>query len=185
MKYDPSRHHRHAMRLKGYDYSQPGAYFVTICIEGSFRFLSEIIDGQLYPSESGKMVQAIWDELPLYYPGVDVDVFVLMPDHVHGIILLTEENRLTVMPDGSTRKPMILWDVVGRFKSLTTARYRHGVVKLGWPRFEKRFWQRSYHESIIRDEISWQKIRQYILNNPVVWENDPQHLKIYHPIPEW
>jgi putative transposase len=185
MKYDPNKHHRRSIRLKGYDYSQPGAYFVTICIQGGFRFLCEILDGNIYPSESGKMVQAIWHELPLYYPGVEVDAFVLMPNHIHGIIMLTPENKKRVMPNGQICKPMTLGDVVHRFKSLTTARYRNGVINLGWPRFEKRFWQRNYYEAIIQDEIIFQKIREYILYNPIAWEADPKHLELYHPIPDW
>ncbi len=185
MKYDPNKHHRRCIRLRGYDYSKEGAYFVTICINGGFRFLSQITNGDIYPTATGKMVGAIWNELPLYYPGVEVDAFVLMPDHIHGIIFLTEENKERVMTNGKRHKPMTLPDVVHRFKSLTTAKYRHGVIELGWPRFEKHFWQRNYYESIIRDEFSCDQIREYILNNPIAWEAEPKHLEKYHPMPEW
>ena len=185
MEYDPNKHHRRSIRLKGYDYSQPGAYFVTICIQGGFRLLGEIADGNIYPSEPGKMVRAIWCELPLHYRGVEVDAFVLMPNHIHGIILLTHENKKRVMPDGQICQPMTLGNVVHRFKSLTTARYREGVINKGWHRFTKRLWQRNYYEEIIRNEMSWQIIRKYILYNPLAWEADPKHLELYHPIPEW
>jgi REP element-mobilizing transposase RayT len=172
MKYDPNKHHRRSIRLKGYDYSQPGAYFVTICINGGLPTLGKICNSQMYASKPGQMVQNAWDELPLHYPGVAVDAFVLMPDHIHGIIFLTADNT------------MILGDVVHRFKSLTTAKYRHGVMELGWTPFPKRFWQRNYHESIIRDEASLDKIRRYILNNPIAGESDQLHLQQYHPQPD-
>ncbi len=180
MKYDAAKHHRRSIRLKGYDYSQAGAYFVTICINGGLHTLGKIHDSQIYLSEPGLMVQNVWDELPLYYPGVEVDVFVSMPDHIHGIIFLTGNNISGDRPN----KPMTLGDVVHRFKSLTTAKYRHGVAKLGWTPFPKKFWQRNYHEHIIRDEESWENIREYILNNPIAWEDEPLHLEKYHPLPD-
>jgi len=191
MKYDPSKHHRRSIRLKGYDYSQAGAYFVTICINQGLHTLGEISNSQIYPSQPGAMVQSVWDELSLHYPGVGVDAFVLMPDHIHGIILLNNNNTLGAttgrlpLPIGDrSDKPMRLGDVVHRFKSLTTAKYRQGVTNLGWTPFPKRFWQRNYYESIIRDQASLDKIREYILNNPLTWESDPLHLEKYHPQPD-
>lgn len=180
MKYDAAKYHRRSIRLKGYDYSQVGAYFVTICINGGLHTLGEISNSQIYLSEPGLMVQTVWDELPLNYPGVEVDAFVLMPDHIHGIIVLTRDNISSANPN----KLMTLGDVVHRFKSLTTAKYRHGVANIGWTPFPKKFWQRSYHEHIIRDEESWENIREYILNNPIAWEDQPLHLKKYHPLPD-
>jgi REP element-mobilizing transposase RayT len=203
MKYDASKHHRRSIRLKGYDYSQAGAYFVTICINQGLHTLGKIRNSQMYPSQPGEMVQTVWDELPLHYPGVGVDAFVLMPNHVHGIIVVQAvppclpNNTVGAdkgvgattgglpLPTGDrSHKPMTLGDVVHRFKSLTTAKYRHGVSQLGWTPFPKRFWQRNYHESIIRDEQSWDTIRGYILNNPIDWESEPLHLKKYHPQPD-
>jgi REP element-mobilizing transposase RayT len=174
MKYDPNIHHRHSIRLQGYDYSQAGAYFVTICVNQGLPLLSQISDRQIFPSESGHMVQTMWDELSLHYPGVATDVFVLMPDHIHGIIWLTEDNH----------QSMTLGDVVHRFKSFTTAKYRQGVKSLGWQPFIKRFWQRNYYEKILRDEQSLEKIRNYILNNSLVWESETSHLEKYHPQPD-
>ena len=222
MKYDPSKHHRRSIRLKGYNYSQPGAYFVTICINQGLHTLGEIRNNRMYPTQPGEMVQTVWDELPLHYPGVAVDAFVLMPNHVHGIIVLQAvspclpNNTVGATTDGATlggattggattggattdgattgglplppgdrsHKPMSLGDVIHRFKSLTTAKYRHGVIQLGWIPFPKRFWQRNYYESIIRDEQSWDTMRGYILNNPIAWESKPLHLEKYHPQPD-
>jgi len=226
MKYDPNKHHRRSIRLKGYDYSQPGAYFVTICIRGNLPLLAEIRDRRIYPSLPGQMVRSIWEELPRHYPGVELDAFVLMPDHIHGIIWLTGDraprrgNSPVVAPfrgvdpisklNGSypahgnsvgtenraengvgtgalplqVRKGMALGDVVHRFKSLTTAKYRQGVNQLGWLPFDKKFWQRNYYERIIRTDESLELIREYILNNPLDWERDREHRKLHHPIPD-
>ena len=190
MKYDPSKHHRRSIRLKGYDYSQAGAYFVTICINGGLHTLGQIKNGEIYPSESGQMVQTVWNELPFHYPGVTVDAFVLMPDHIHGIIILTNNTVGAVPPcpppscPPPSYKPMTLGDVVHRFKSLTTTKYRQGVNELGWTPFQKRFWQRNYFEKIVRNQESLDKIREYILNNPLAWESKPLHLQKYHPKPD-
>jgi hypothetical protein len=105
MKYDSSQHHRRSIRLKGYDYSQAGAYFVTICINQGLHALGEIRNSRMYPSQSGEMVQTVWDELPLHYPGIAVDTFVLMPNRVHGIIVLrTATTEVGAIPRGCPYK---------------------------------------------------------------------------------
>ncbi|MGB3239569.1 MAG: transposase [Geitlerinemataceae cyanobacterium] len=177
MKYDPNKHHRRSIRLPGYDYSQPGSYFVTICLNVMGKDLQDlprlgkISDGKIIPNEPGKMVEQIWYELPSFYPGVALDTFILMPDHIHGVIVLTGEGTMT------------LSEVVHRFKSLTTTKYRHGVRELDWTPFFNRFWQRNYYEKIIRNETTWQTVREYILNNPIAWELEPKHRQQYHPNP--
>src|SRR3972149_7661939 len=88
MTYDPRRHHRRSIRLPAYDYAQAGAYFVTICTQDRQAVLGEVTCGEMVLNGPGQMVQAIWRELPQRYPGVDVDAFVVMPNHVHGIIVL-------------------------------------------------------------------------------------------------
>src|SRR6476619_7653577 len=142
MSYNPDVHHRRSIRLKGYDYSQAGAYFVTICINQRRSLLGTICEGIMYPSIAAEMVQKVWDEIPLYYQGIEIDAFVLMPNHIHGIIMIEPNTSLK------------LGDVVHRFKSLTTAKYRHGVYHQEFPAFEKRLWQRDYYEHIIRNEES-------------------------------
>lgn len=101
----------------------------------------------------------------------------------HGIVGATTPGL--PLPTGDrSHKPMSLGDVIHRFKSLTTAKYRHGVIQLSWTPFPKRFWQRNYYESIIRDQQSWDIMRGYILNNPIAWESELLHLKKYHPQPD-
>ncbi|GBC84584.1 hypothetical protein HRbin11_01015 [bacterium HR11] len=88
MPYDPEKHHRRSIRLKGYDYTQPGAYFVTIVTQNRVCLFGEVVDGTMRLNDAGRMVQAVWNDLPRYYPGVAIDAFVVMPNHIHGIIIL-------------------------------------------------------------------------------------------------
>ncbi|MER3453507.1 MAG: transposase [Acidimicrobiia bacterium] len=89
MNRHPSTRHRRTLRLKGYDYAQAGAYFVTICTQNRLCLLGQIEEGQMWLSAAGQMVQRVWDEIPMFYPGIEIDAFVVMPNHVHGIIVLT------------------------------------------------------------------------------------------------
>ena len=88
MTYDPEKHHRRSIRLKGYDYAQSGAYFVTVVTQDRACLFGEVVDGAMCPNDAGRMVETVWDELPAFYPGVDVDRFAVMPNHIHGIIVL-------------------------------------------------------------------------------------------------
>jgi REP element-mobilizing transposase RayT len=98
MKYNPKEHHRRSIRLKDYDYSQAGAYFVTICTHKKKCILENEEDGKVTLNEVGQMVEKTWIELPKYYIGVDIDEFVIMPNHFHGIIILTVGAGPRVMP---------------------------------------------------------------------------------------
>ena len=90
MTYDPEKHHRRSIRLKGYDYTQPGAYFITICTQGRECLFGEIIDGEMHLNEAGQIVVQTWQDLPNHISNVQLDAFVVMPNHVHGIIIITE-----------------------------------------------------------------------------------------------
>ena len=154
---------RKFIRLEGYDYSQNGLYFVTICTQNREHLFGSIDEGIMYLNDAGKMVQMIWNEIPIYYTGFRLHEFVIMPNHIHGIIEII---------DGQ----MGLGDIVHRFKTLTTTKYITGVRDLNWEAFDKRVWQRNYHEHIIRNEKSYLKISQYVQTNPKKWHDD-----IYHP----
>jgi len=92
MKYNPNIHNRRSIRLKGYDYSQAGAYFVTICTQNRKYMFGHVVDGEMVLNDAGRMVQTVWDEIPKFYHGIEIDEFVIMPDHVHGIIVLVGEQ---------------------------------------------------------------------------------------------
>ena len=99
MAYDPEKHHRRSIRLKGYDYTQPGAYFITICTQGRECLFGEIIDGEMHLNEAGQIVVQTWQDLPNHISNVQLDAFVVMPNHVHGIIIITD--RAGVVGSGS------------------------------------------------------------------------------------
>ncbi len=105
-------------------------------------------------ADAGRMVQSVWNELPDAYPDVAVDAFQVMPNHVHGIVVLG--HRL----DGD--QSLSLGDVVSRFKTMTTTRYIAGVSQWKWPRFQDRLWQRDYFDHIIRGDRVLDTVRRYI-----------------------
>ncbi len=185
---------RRTLRLRRYDYSRTGAYFVTICTQNRVCLFGKVTDGTMSLTDAGKMVQTVWNEIPKFYAGVEVDEFVVMPNHIHGIVVLegaAQCNRSVgagpcACPDatdhkGNTPTRMSLPDVVQRLKAMTTKRYIDGVGDAGWPRFSKLLWQRSYFEHVIRNPESLDRIRRYILENPGRWTVDPENLQALAP----
>ncbi len=162
---------RRALRLRRYDYSRTGAYFVTICTQNRVCLFGKVTDGTMALTDAGHMVQSTWAQMPKFYPGVDIDEFVVMPNHIHGIIIL----------EGTTPTGLSLPDVVQRLKTLTTKRYIDGVGNAEWPRFSKRLWQRTYFEHVIRNPESLDRIRRYILENPGRWTVDPDNPEAQAP----
>ncbi len=178
--------HRRSIRLRGYDYTRQGAYFVTFCTQERRRLFGTVVNGRMALNDAGRMVQTVWNELPAHYPGVVADAFVVMPDHFHGVVRLVgagpracpsvAENgqaRGPVEQNGQARGPaptMSLPDVVHRIKTLTTKRYIDGVMQCGWPRFPGKLWQRNYYEIIVRGDRALANIRAYIHDNPAHWD---------------
>jgi len=154
--YDPERHHRRSIRLKGYDYQQAGAYFVTIVIQGRACLFGEVMDETMQLRDAGRMVEQRWQELNAMFPTIETDAYVIMPNHVHGIIIInatipsssgvtTSSSGVTTSSSGVTTTGMGLDNVVGAFKSLTTVDYIRGVRTCGWAAFDRRLWQRNYY----------------------------------------
>jgi REP element-mobilizing transposase RayT len=185
-RYNPDIYHRHSIRLRDYDYSLAGAYFVTICTKDRECLFGEIRGGKMVLNEAGRMLKSIWNELPQHCSDVDIDGFVVMPNHIHGIIVLTvgagpracpkdeRSHNEGGQPQG-VAPTISLPDVVHRFKSLATARYRQGVRENNWRPFPGTLWQRNYYEHIIRTEEEWNRFREYIQNNPMQWEVDEEN----------
>ena len=186
MKYNPEKHSRRSLRLKEYDYTQAGAYFVTIVTQRRACLFGNIEQSETRLNKAGEMVQTIWSELAYFYPGVETDVFVVMPNHFHGIIDLVGATPRGCPPPHADSQPdtiISLSDVVHRFKTLTTKRYTDGVKRFGWPRFVDRLWQRNYYEHVIRSDESLNRIREYIVNNPLRWSFDPENPDALAPEP--
>jgi REP element-mobilizing transposase RayT len=183
MKFNPDIHHRRSIRLRHYDYSQAGAYFVTVCTQNRECMFGKIVDRTMVLSDAGKMIQMVWDKLSIHYDGVDVDQFIVMPNHVHGILVLVGAGPRacpdtiyvkTGQPQG-VAPTISLSDVMHRFKTFTTTQYRLGVNQYQWSPFPGKLWQRNYYEHIIRAEEDLNKIREYIVNNPAGWDKDEEN----------
>ncbi|HHB79547.1 MAG TPA: transposase [Saprospiraceae bacterium] len=163
MKYNPKKHHRRSIRLKGYDYSKAGLYFITICAEGRKCLLGKVVDGKMYLNPAGKMIEEEWLKLVQRFPNVKLHDYVVMPNHFHAILEINTSSGKT------------LGDMMKAFKSITTVKYIEGVKKKNWPRFNGRLWQRNYWEHIIKTERAYQNISNYIIKNPEKWNTDKFH----------
>ena len=165
--------HRKSPRLSGYDYSQAGAYFVTVCVQGRQALLGEIIHGGMRLNQAGCMVERWWKELERKFPPVKIDeYYIVMPNHFHGIVFIPELPAPTT-EGGHTGPP--LQRVVQWFKTMSTNEYIHGVKEHGWPQFKGSLWQRSFYDHVIRDEASLNRIREYISTNPLRWDLDREN----------
>jgi putative transposase len=174
-------HHRRSIRLKDYDYSQAGAYFVTICTKDRECLFGEIKGVEERLNDAGSMVERWWQKIPYKFSSIDIDRYIIMPNHFHGIITILWEDPCGC-PDvkcnrtgegahtGAPLQKIIQW-----FKTMTTNEYINGVEKHNWPRFNGKLWQRNYYEHIIRSETELNKIREYIINNPLKWETDENY----------
>ena len=163
---------RRSLRLKEYDYAKAGAYFVTMCTQDRRCLFGDIAADQMYLSDAGNMLAGLWSDIPNRLPLVEIDVFVVMPNHLHGVIVLPDVA--SVGSDEMTKVPN-LGDVIGTFKSLTTVEYVHGVKTKSWPGFQQRLWQRNYYDHVIRNGRDLERIRRYIDENPARWAYDDEN----------
>ncbi len=187
MTYDPKRHHRRSIRLPGYDYAQPGAYFVTICAYGGEPLFGEVIDGIMRLNQYGRIAQMCWLDLPRHYPHVMLDEFVVMPTHAHMITVLAGNSvQVETLNEGAPTgdQPTALTrhglpEVVRGFKTFSTKRINALRRTPGVP-----VWQRNYYEHIVRDDYALQAIRKYIRDNPLRWHLDRYNAAAVGPDPE-
>ena len=199
MPYDPRLHHRRSIRLKGYNYSQEGLYFITICVQHMECLFGQVVDHQMILNDAGKMVEKWIRELKNKYPAIDFGEYVIMPNHFHCIIEIlpgkeVEKGAHTgapIQPQGVQQSKRTsekygidnkqynatIGKMVDWLKTMSTDEYIRGVKTLGWQRFDKKLWHRNYWEHIIRTQQSYQNISGYIMDNPARWKND----KYYRP----
>ncbi|WP_299230011.1 transposase [Sulfurihydrogenibium sp.] len=182
MESNSESHKRRLLRLKEYDYSLPGAYFITLITKNREHLFGEIQNGQMVLNEYGKIVHEEYIKLS-EIPIIELDVFQIMPDHIHGVIIIREND---LNPAQEIKKPiqawiihklqhnlniqkyrrnMILPKIIGRFKTLSSKRINQLRQTRGFP-----VWQRNYYERVVRNEIELKRIREYIINNPINWE---------------
>jgi len=178
---------RRAMRLTGYDYTQPGAYFVTICVQHRKCLFGTITDQEMQLNEIGQIVIDCWNHIPQHFPSVELYEYVVMPNHMHGIIAWgipkpedprppttvgarsprpsnNNPNRINETPAPSLGK------IIAYFKCQSTKRINQRYNTSG-----TRLWQKNYHDHIIRNDPDLQRVREYIQINPMKWELDQLH----------
>ncbi len=173
MPYDPEKHHRRSIRLKGFDYSRSAIYFVTICVQNreclfgaiAQEIETESVKARILLNDAGKMVSEEWLTLPSRFPTITLDEFVVMPNHFHGIIYLAPNPAVNPT----------LGQIIATFKSIVTHHYIIGVKTQDWKTFHQKLWQRNYYEHIVRNDSALQNIQQYIQNNPLTWQTDSLH----------
>jgi len=201
MKYDPEKHHRRSIRLEEYDYASPGYYYVTICVQDRECVLGKIVNGKMRLNEWGNIVRDCWQWLEKQYPHVKLDEFVIMPNHMHGIIIIETDNprRGEVAPSapdihetnrrGGVTLPTNDAPEKTRRGAVTAPLHQQNNPTLGqivaYFKYQStkqinqlrhtpgvKFWQRNYYEHIIRNDQELFAIRNYIRNNPLKWELD-------------
>ncbi|MBP1618882.1 MAG: hypothetical protein H6Q14_2709 [Bacteroidetes bacterium] len=184
MTYNPQKHHRKSIRLKGYDYTQAGLYFITICTQNRLCLFGKIRSAEMILNDAGMMIEKWYYELENKFSDIRCHEMIIMPNHFHCIV----ENvgaDLRVCPNtnnadantmiGNIRGEHIgspLHRVVQWFKTMSTNEYIRGVKTLNWQPFNGKLWQRNYWEHIIRNQDGYQRISEYIINNPQNWDND-------------
>ena len=187
-QYNLNKHNRKSIRLKGYDYSQAGLYFITICCQNKVHLFGNVINKQMILNDAGKMIEKWFNELQNKFPDIKCHEMVVMPNHIHFIIenIGSVGADLCVCPNDSNfpktekRVSEILGEHAGSplhrvlqwFKTMSTNEYIRGVKNNNWIPFDGKLWQRNYWEHIIRNDQSYQKISDYIINNPSKWNDD-------------
>ena len=175
MKFNPIYHHRRSIRLPGYDYSFPGVYFITICTQNRECLFGDVMDGNMVLNEWGMVVVESWQWLAIQYNYVKLDKWILMPNHLHGIIIINGRGGSRTAHTMRTahtyvRKP--LGRLIGAFKTVSTKRINQIRKTPG-----ATLWQRNYFERVIRNKNEWVKTKEYIQNNPILWVHDSNHPK--------
>ncbi len=177
---------RRFLRLQGFDYSREGAYFVTICTRNRECLFGDVVDGQMRLNGVGRSVQTFWDAMPERFPPIESDAFVVMPNHVHGILFnvgaaLAPPKQVKAgfaLPSGGAASSAptgpasitTLGNVLRAFKSISAISVNRLLSRSGQP-----LWQRNYYEHVIRDEESLNRLREYIATNPLRWELDREN----------
>ena len=226
MPYNPNIHHRRSIRLKGYDYSQAGLYFITICCQNRICRFGKIENGAMILNEYGQIAFDEWMKTPNIRSNIQLDAFVVMPNHIHGIIVITDTgtgvshtplNGTNVLHTPICDTPLSVTGVCDKNRGvcdknrgvcdtnrgvcdtnrgvcdtnrgvcdtpLRSPSHTVGAIVRGYKSAVTKqigysVWHRNYHEHIIRNEKSYQRIANYIVNNPVNWKNDKFHM-VWH-----
>jgi len=177
---------RKSNRLKNYDYSESGYYFVTVCTQNREEWFGKIESGEMFLSTSGEIARDFWAEIPLHFQHIEIDEFSVMPNHVHGILIIEENmvrdvivgnaymrsnQRNAFMHSLQNRTKMLLPKIIQQYKASVTRKINsfEGGLHFGW--------QKSFYDHVIRNDKSLDNLRQSIANNPLKWELDIENRK--------
>ncbi len=179
---------RRSVRVPGYDYTSPGGYFVTVAAYQREKIFGEVENDQMRLNPRGEIVSDCWQAIPRHFSHVELGAFVIMPNHVHGIIVIKDNPVVVAQHEppnvvvGATHAsplrqrnksgpvPGSLGAIIGSFKSAATKGINGKYDSPGMP-----LWQRNYYEHIIRDDRDWQRIHDYIIVNPANWADDEEN----------
>jgi REP element-mobilizing transposase RayT len=186
---EQKQHNRLSIRLAGYDYSQAGAYFITVCTHNRAHLFGEIRGEntntpEMILNDLGKMVKKCWKEIPQHFPDVELDEFVVMPNHIHGILAIMTIQNVGVQNVGVQNVGVQNFEplrnqfqhIIPRSIGSVIRGFKIGVTK--WCRAKSpgfSVWQRGYFEHVIRDDGSIKRIREYIVQNPTKWDIDREN----------
>ena len=177
-KYNPEIRHRRSIRLRGYDYSQAGAYFVTICTWNRECLFVDVVGRDLLLNEFGRAAEMGWLTTSLIRPNIELDEYIVMPNHLHGIVVINDYRgvlQYAPIQKGLKSPSQTLGAIIRGFKSSVTKTINEMRDTAAIP-----VWQHNYYEHIIRNEDELNRIREYIINNPLQWsedENNPLNIK--------
>jgi len=193
------KHSRRTLRLKEYDYSSNGIYFVTICTHHRLSLFGTCAEGEFIPNAAGCMIEAAWQDLANRFPHMTSGLLGIMPNHIHGLITIhpqqntgrgeprvrpnyephsrteTDDDKDHPYAQPSGTMPNSLGRIIQAFKSITTVTYIDGMKHYGWQSFHGKLWQRNYYEHVIRNEAELHRARQYIIDNPIRWALDREN----------
>ncbi len=190
MPYDPQKHHRRSIRLKGYDYTQPGAYYITLCTKARQCLFGDVVKGEMRLNSLGYIAFTCWQAIPNHFPHVELDAFVVMPNHLHGILVISDtlirarhcraptikQNHIPQIEQFGKPVPGSIPTVIRSYKGAVTRRINLICNTKG----TSLIWQSNLYEHINRIEESLHNIRQYIRENPWRWADDPENPQ-HHP----
>ena len=206
-RYNPEKHHRRSIRLQGYDYSQEGLYFITICCQDRAHLFGEIVDGKMILNDAGLQAKKSWQDIPNHFPNAVLHEYIIMPNHIHGIIEFVGANQYSPnnnspnngspnqtfsdngndVENNDKAKDLELVNGTKNFSPLPNATWRSPSKTIGsvirgfkigvtkWMRNNTtvvNVWQRNYYDHIIRNEQDYERISEYIKNNPILWKED-------------
>jgi REP element-mobilizing transposase RayT len=181
MKFNSQKNRRRSIRLKDYDYAQPGGYFITIVTYHRDLLFGEMVNGEMKLNGYGRVADECWSAIPNHFSSVELGAYVVMPNHVHGIVMINDgadadasaRSRGTIYRAPTTEqfgKPIggSIPTIIRTYKAAVTRRIGREFNATG-------IWQRNYYEHVIRDPEEWNRIHRYIESNPSLWAEDDEN----------